>query len=175
MNEIWKKLEGTECYVSDAGRVKKGQKVLKPYKNQSGYLQFRPYGIFGKRKVFLHRIVAELFLERPDCIEKNQVNHKDENFQNNRADNLEWCTASYNMNYGNRVTRAKRNRKSRIEQLDKYGNVLKVWTKAMLRMSGDYSLNMIRRCCNIKDPNERNYKGYFWRYKVTRNGQLSLF
>lgn len=30
------------------------------------------------------------------------VNHKDENPQNNCADNLEWCTASYNINYGDR-------------------------------------------------------------------------
>ena len=46
---------------------------------------------------YIHRIIAETFLPNPENLP--QVNHKDENKQNNRADNLEWCTAHYNWHY----------------------------------------------------------------------------
>lgn len=34
------------------------------------------------------------------------INHIDENKLNNNANNLEWCTASYNTNYGTCIQRA---------------------------------------------------------------------
>jgi hypothetical protein len=46
----------------------------------------------------IHRIVATAFI--PNENNYPQVNHKDENKSNNSADNLEWCTAEYNNNYG---------------------------------------------------------------------------
>jgi HNH endonuclease len=43
----------------------------------------------------LHRLVAEHFIDRADGA--NQVNHKDGDKTNNRADNLEWVSAKQNM------------------------------------------------------------------------------
>lgn len=43
----------------------------------------------------LHRLVAEHFIDRIDGA--NQVNHKDGDKTNNRADNLEWVSAKQNM------------------------------------------------------------------------------
>lgn len=40
------------------------------------------------------------------------MNHKDENKQNDRADNLEWCTAKYNLNHG--TAKVRRGLKKRI-------------------------------------------------------------
>lgn len=48
----------------------------------------------------LHRLVAEAFIPNP-C-NYPVINHIDENKGNNRADNLEWCSAKYNCNYGSR-------------------------------------------------------------------------
>lgn len=47
-----------------------------------------------KKKVYIHRMVAETFL--PHDEEKNIVNHKDGNTQNFDASNLEWVTAQEN-------------------------------------------------------------------------------
>ena len=47
---------------------------------------------------FVHRLVANAYIENPNGF--REVNHKDENKTNNSLNNLEWCTRSYNMNYG---------------------------------------------------------------------------
>lgn len=49
------------------------------------------------RMRYIHRLVAEAFVPNPNNYPI--VNHKDENKFNNKADNLEWCTAKYNCNY----------------------------------------------------------------------------
>lgn len=62
--------------------------------NGHGYKQVF-ISVEGKRYVrYIHRLVAECFIPNPDGLP--EVNHKDGNKANNNADNLEWCTSSYN-------------------------------------------------------------------------------
>lgn len=42
-------------------------------------------------------MVAKAFIDNPNNL--NEINHKDEDKSNNRVDNLEWCTKSYNVSY----------------------------------------------------------------------------
>lgn len=53
---------------------------------------------------YVHRIVAEAFIPNPNNL--SMVNHKDEDKTNNFADNLEWCTCEYNINYGTAIERS---------------------------------------------------------------------
>lgn len=106
--EIWKDIKGYEglYQVSDQGRVfnVKTQNYLKPINSSNGYYRVHLTAKNGKRKLeLIHRLVAINFIPNPDNLP--QVNHKDENPANNKIDNLEWCSAKYNINYGNRLKR----------------------------------------------------------------------
>ena len=117
--EIWKDIQGYEglYQISNMGRVKSvertakngrgyrtvPEKIMKPYKNSDGYLQVGLYKDDKGKKYYVHRLVADTFLENPE--EYTEVNHRDEDKENNRADNLEWCSRSYNNNYGTKNKR----------------------------------------------------------------------
>lgn len=96
----WKTINGFENYkVNDQGDVMRigTNKILKCYERKN-YLGVYLYGN-GKRSFMMnHRLVAMAFLENPHNYP--QVNHKDEDTHNNNVENLEWCTAKYNSNYG---------------------------------------------------------------------------
>ena len=49
----------------------------------------------GRRRVFVHRLVAELFLENPNNY--SDVDHLDSNRMNPSVDNLEWVTHQENI------------------------------------------------------------------------------
>lgn len=113
MEEVWKDIPGYEgiYQISNFGRVKSleryvrhcrggnkiiKEKILKPRVVAEGYLQISLCGNIFKEEL-IHRLVAKAFIPNPDNLP--QVNHKDENKQNNRVDNLEWCTRIYNQQY----------------------------------------------------------------------------
>lgn len=103
--EIWKDCKGYEglYQVSNLGRVwsVRKQRCIKPWKDSRGYLTLELVALNGKRKTEkVHRLVAIAFIENPNGLP--QVNHKDENKENACVDNLEWCDAKYNCNYGTR-------------------------------------------------------------------------
>ena len=104
--EIYKDIEGYEglYQVSNLGNVKslgndkkRKEKILKPNKNNRGYLYVGLYKD-GKVKHYIHRLVAQAFLQNPNNLP--EINHKDEDKTNNHVTNLEWCDRKYNINYG---------------------------------------------------------------------------
>ena len=86
--------------ITSCGKVwsYKSKKFLKPYITQSGYLTVNLSKNSKAKPYRIHRLVAEAYLDNPDNLP--YVNHKNENKTHNYLNNLEWCDAEYNSNYG---------------------------------------------------------------------------
>lgn len=192
LNEEWKDIPySNRLYqISNYGRIrriehnrvssrynKKGRlyksKILKATTNKQGYVNFQLYTIGGLMKTFkVHRLVAELFIPNP--YNKEQVNHIDGNKQNNRIDNLEWCTNGENGKHawdcGLRTRRIGKDNKFSviIEQYDKNGNYVKTWDSiADITRNLGISHSLITATCQGK---QKTSHGYIWKYKENNNG-----
>lgn len=122
MEEIWKDVTGYEGLykISSLGCLKSLSRLINSSNNNkrrikecilklrvnpyNGYIQVLLSKNHKIKPFYIHRLVASEFIENPDNLP--QVNHKDENKLNNRVDNLEWCSASYNVAYGTGRKRA---------------------------------------------------------------------
>lgn len=105
MIEIWKKANGYSNYeVSNLGRIKtfnwKGSKkeaILKPALDKRGYLRTVLKSDNGESKTIkVHRIVLNTFKPSKDFLEVNHINGIK---NDNRIENLEWCTRSENIQH----------------------------------------------------------------------------
>lgn len=177
MNEVWKDVEGYEglYQVSNLGRVKSLQritkirhairiekeKILKQHKNiKSGYM-YVYLSNNGKNKGFrIHRLVAETFIPNPNDLP--QINHKDENKENNNVDNLEWCTAKYNCNYGSFIEKNKKAKYKKIIQYDLKCNYINTWNSVK---EASIKLNILNTSISKCLKEKRNKAGgYIWKY-----------
>lgn len=102
MDEEWRDCEDWLGYyqVSNLCRVRKVTgKILKQFKSTGGgYWVVNLTNGNRKKQEFVHRLIAKAFIPNPNNYPI--INHKDEDKLNNSIDNLEWCTYSYNTNYG---------------------------------------------------------------------------
>lgn len=103
--------------VFEDGKIysNKTDKYLKGEITKHGYIQYT-LSINGKSvRIKAHRLVAVLFLEKPNDENKNVVNHKDGNKLNNHWTNLEWCT-TYENNKHARIMKLNDIQKSNVER-----------------------------------------------------------
>lgn len=82
------------CY-SSSHSIRKPAKLLKYSIDEDGYFSVGLSDKLGQSRQFrVNRLVAMAFLPNPNNL--SVVNHKDGNKQNNRVENLEWCTVKHN-------------------------------------------------------------------------------
>jgi hypothetical protein len=113
IKEVWKDIPDYPNYqVSNYGRIKSlertiiykdgskhlyKEKILKPSNDKDGYLLIGLHKD-NKCQVFrVHRLVALAFIPNPENLPI--INHKNEIKTDNRVENLEFCSARYNVTY----------------------------------------------------------------------------
>lgn len=149
--EVWRDIVGYEGYyqVSNLGRVKSldrtivgkdgrskhlSERALRQYnyvrhksegKEVTKYMFIRLCSGNVMKNFFVHKLVATAFCSKSD--NDTEVNHIDENPSNNRADNLEWCTHSKNINHGgrNRKVAERIPNRREVDQYTKDGKFIK--------------------------------------------------
>ena len=168
-----KPIQGFDGYfVTEDGEVYSAHrhKWLKKSLSRFGYYRVTLYRQRKPKTVSVHRLVATAFLDNPSG-DKVQVNHKNEIKTDNRAENLEWCTCSYNINYGSRNSivseKQKANKRSsvgrRVEQFDlTSGRVIRVWS-ALREIEEELGIphGNIASVCNGR---RKTRAGFGWRY-----------
>jgi hypothetical protein len=96
---IWRPVKGLETLyeVSNTGLVRTKPRILKAFPARKGGHHQINLGLH--RRTYVHRLVAEAFLETPDP-SRIWVNHKNGDPSDNRVENLEWCTPGENISHG---------------------------------------------------------------------------
>lgn len=187
--EIWKPVAGYEGFyeVSSKGRirskdrttkngggefVKKGR-VLKLVDNGNGYLRVELKVNNTSAKKYVHRIVAETFIENP--ANKPFINHLDNNPYNNAIENLEWCTPKENFLWMAMQGRNKRTDKwlKHLHEAQKetymavVGENIATGEKIFFEKLNEVkSMGFQPSCvCNCCKGKRKQHKGYRWAYE----------
>lgn len=178
VEEIWRPVVGFEGFyeVSSLGRVRnfKTGKILKQefkHLQKGNYLRVQLSKHSTQKHYSVHRLVARAFPEScGEWFEGCQINHKNEDKTDNRAENLEVCTAKYNTNYGTakeRMIQKMTNHPSLSKSVIQYTlnmEVVAIFPSIgeAARQTGVLKTN-ISACCKgkygFKSPG-----GFIWRY-----------
>ncbi len=192
MNEIWKTaVYDGEIYeelykVSNLGKIlslnynhtgKPG--LMTPVARKDGYLQVKLWKNGEYKKCYVHRLVAETFLENPD--NKPCINHKIQGKEGKKINmvffnkdgttdkektTIEWCTYEENNNY---ATHNERSAKARINgkkskkvlQLSLTGDIIREWPSAAECGRNGFYSSAVAACCHGK---QKTHKGFLWMY-----------
>lgn len=95
MNEEWKDIEGYWWIyqISNLWRVRV-TRILSP-EDVNWYERLQLWKWWKSKKFRVHRLVADAFIGKSE--DEQEVNHIDWVKNNNKLDNLEYCTRSENM------------------------------------------------------------------------------
>ena len=191
--EIWKTaIYDGEIYeglykVSNWGRIlslnykNTGKaELLNPVERKNGYSQVTLFKNKETKKCYVHRLVAETFLENPE--NKPCINHKiqgkkgktmnfvffnEDGSVDEERTTIEWVTYEENNNYGGhneRISKALTNGKlsKRVLQLSLTGDLIREWPSTMECGRNGFTQQSVAACCNGK---LKSHKGFRFMYK----------
>lgn len=180
VDEEWREISGYEGLyeVSNMGRVRSlrfrngqtNKKREEPLTMAQGEVRGYSYVILADnnhiaRNHRVHRLVAQAFLPNPNNYP--EVNHKNEIRNDNRAENLEWCTRSYNQSYGNWYANNMKRIKNQMKKVGKFdadGNLIDFYES--INEAARINNVSAGSICNVcKGSRKRNrVGGFFWKY-----------
>lgn len=179
MIEYWGESSEYECEVSTLGNVRTldsvsrtanggvrliKSKLLTPAFNATGYLRVgvKKCGEEITTTCHVHKLVAEVHLEKDDSDNKTEVIHIDGNRANNSVENLKWVTPEeYTGN--KRTLRGAANPSSKaIVQVDFFDKVIAIYGSSgeAERMTGCKQQNI----CSCARGRLKQYRGFKWYY-----------
>ena len=183
MEEVWKKVVGfEELYeVSSMGRVRcVGRyveklnhgtmvnayyvpRILAQHYVPEGYLMVNLNSGKNQKGFRVHRLVAQAFIPNPD--NKPFINHINGHPDDNRLENLEWCTPSENMIHAIKTGLVKKpGRAKPVAQLNDNGIIIAVYTSAN---KAALAIGKSMQCGrNIREVCEKGYGhcgGFAWK------------
>lgn len=191
MEEVWKDIDGFPGYqVSDLGRVRsywnharnmeREPHIVIGTKDKDGYPRVHLHRNVRSVNIFVHRLVAKTFITNPE--NKQQVNHINGVKDDNRVENLEWCTTNENRQhaYDTGLQKPPGEKPVRIVET---GEAFKSITECARHIDGDES--GIRACLSgrrhthkdlhfelLEEYNEPNRKPFLYDYQLEAVNKL---
>ena len=177
--EIWKDIQWYEWkyQVSNMWRLKSIsykmtgiEKIVDIKPNRNWYIDYKLCKENSYKRYRINRLVAQSFIPNPD--NKPQVNHINWIKEDNRVENLEWCTAKENIkhswnNWMSKVSElnpfiCNHPWKKKVWKYDKMLNLLKLFESAKeASMEIWMHKQNISDCCRWK---KKHIRGFIYKY-----------
>lgn len=148
-----------EIHPDSTVRNVKTKIVSNPYVNEHGYC-YVILAIYHK-DISVHHLVMLTFGPVNTDPEKTQINHKNGKRDDNDLRNLEWVTPSENQIHRHYIL----TNKLRPVQMDRNGNVLKVW-KSIATAGRSLGINTKNIGETMRQKAKKSAGGFLWRYQL---------
>ena len=153
---MWQVIKDFENYsVSTLGEIRNNKtgRILTPSPGAGGYLRVNLRKDKTSYQRYVHRLVAEAFLEG-----EGEVNHLDGNRANNVVDNLEWTTHQQNVKYSFDILKRKPPREG-------------IKVKVVYLTGEEKEFDSVKECADFYNVDQRTIRDYI-EHKLTKYRQV---